>query len=114
MSSFDKTVDDFRNVVEPPSPMEKLGLLVLGLVVGYFLPYVLSHSLIQGIRLAGADSAAVRTSAVVFSYLTCIPLAWILWRRRYLAVGIVIPTLIRLLIVIFALALWLSVRVAVR
>jgi hypothetical protein len=111
MSSFDKAIDDFRNAVGPPSsPMEKLGSLVLGLAVGYFVPYVLSHLLIQGVRLSGADSAAWRTSAVVFSYLSCIPLAWLLWRRRYLAVGIVIPALIQLLIVTFALVLWLSVR----
>jgi hypothetical protein len=111
MSSFDKTADDCRNAVgPPPSPIEKLGSLVLGLMVGYFLPYVLSHLLIRGVRLAGTDSAVWKTSAVVFSYLICISLAWLLWHRRYLAVGIVIPALVKLLMFTIASVLWLSVR----
>ena len=106
--------NELRSAIDPPSsPLEKVAWLALGLAVGYFLPFLLSHLLLQVVPCATV-TLACRTSVLLASYFACVPLAWLVLKKRFLAIGLVIPALIQLVLFAAAVVLWLTVRVSGR
>ena len=90
----------------PPSPLSNVGFLVLGVVAGFFLPRVVSLLAIQFIHLAASGVSGWAKSVALVSYAVLIPVVWALWRRRYLAIGILIGASVNALFLASTFVLW--------
>ena len=113
MDGPEQAFENVRDIVRlPGSRMERIGLLILGLLAGYFLPRFTSILLVQCLHLIGANPSARTIPAIVLvTYLICLPVVWFLWRRRrYFAIGILIPVIVQLLIFTSAFAIWWIAR----
>lgn len=109
MDGPDQAFENVRDIVHLPSSlMKRIGLLVLGLWAGYFLPRFASILLVQFLHLIGANPSARTIPAIVLvTYVICLPVGWFLWRRRrYFAIGILIGAIVQLLIFTSGFAMW--------
>ncbi len=114
MTEPKRDLDELRDAIGlAVSPTEKIGFLILGVTMGYFVPGVMSQFVLH---LVGSGPSTRTTVLVLLgAYLLCLPVIWLFWgRRRYLAIGIMIPVLVQVVIYAATFALWFMARGGVR
>jgi len=82
----------------PQTRLQKTSLLVVGMSCGYLLPVLASRVIVQTLGFSSINFSQWTAGIAFISYALYVPIVWIAWRKRYLALGIVISALLHAMI----------------